>query len=115
MEGATISDLMDKAKKAGVRSIMMYIPAGAESIEELSSRAKAFFCEICKYMILCVEIISKRDIGKEESVWQTSAVQGTTKLQKKLFSAKNRLAAELSYLFKIPMLVLHGRVILRTM
>ena len=48
MEGANYSDLIDKAKKAGVKSIMAYNPTGAETIQDLSSRAKAFFCEICK-------------------------------------------------------------------
>ena len=51
MEGASYTDLIAEAKKAGVRSIIGFTPPGAETVEVLCNRAKDFFCEICKYVI----------------------------------------------------------------
>ena len=68
MEGARYSDLVAEGKLAGVKSILHYTPPGAETVEEFESRAKAFFCEICKYVDNLIHVfaigIGRRQILK---------------------------------------------------
>ena len=63
MEGASYSDLIAEGKLAGVKSILHYTPPGAETAEDLESRAKDFFCEICKYVnyttVICTLKLTK--------------------------------------------------------
>ena len=57
MEGVNYSDLIAEGKLAGVKSILHYTPPGAETIDEFTSRAMDFFCEMCKYVCYTTKLM----------------------------------------------------------